>query len=83
MVSECAAFDALHYRDIEMMGPSETSGDAFYLARNGLPSGYWAMGRAEQGGRLTAAARALGPFTLRVGDDGQLHAAQEATLRSA
>lgn len=79
--AECAAFYVAHcdwftrehcsYRGCPV---DEYAGHDFWLTRNGHGCGFWDGDWSDAADAvLTPAAKAAGPRTLVVGDDGQLH----------
>lgn len=73
---DCAAFLAVHARDIELSDQTPAQvGHDFWLTRNGHGAGFWDGDYPEpQGAQLTAAAHAFGESDLYVGDDGKVYA---------
>lgn len=53
----------------------EAAGHDFLLTRNGHGAGFWDRGAGVAGDELSHAARAEGPVSLYVGDDGGLYSA--------
>lgn len=66
------------YAESSIWSDDERAGHDLWLTRNGHGAGFWDRAWAEGapsdlGARLTAAAEAVGPCELYVGDDGQIH----------
>jgi hypothetical protein len=70
MIGDFQSFVTANSADIEASGLNPRQvGQDFWLTRNGHGTGFWDRGLGTIGDRLTAAAKAYGPFDLYVGDD--------------
>lgn len=72
MVADCEAFQRDHAALLVGISPAQAGHD-LWLTRCGHGAGYWDRGLGEVGDRLAAAAEALGPVDLYVGDDGLIY----------
>jgi hypothetical protein len=72
MTADCVNFAAGNVADLRGLDAEQT-GHNLWLTRNGHGTGFWDRGLDERGDRLTKSAKDLGPSSVYVGDDGELH----------
>jgi hypothetical protein len=72
MTAECVDFAADQVADLRGLD-AEQAGHDLWLTRNGHGTGFWDCGLGERGDRLTKTAKDLGPSSVYVGDNGELH----------
>jgi hypothetical protein len=72
MTADCVGFTAGNVADLRGLDAEQTGHD-LWLTRNRHGGGFWDRGLDERGDRLTKSAKDLGPSSVYVGDDSELH----------